>query len=255
MKRNTRLIHKWLGLISCLFILFVSLTAIALNHHDEFPGFLAKTEKILTGNNIKVLAADPFNNNRLIASDLKSLYESRDNSKTWTELKLFVPAENVNNIVFDPVIKDKLIVSLKEAGIFVSDDSGEVWDEPSLPFFPNEGEYIENLTLSKNQLTVKTRFALYLFNTETEKWHSLPFSNINKKNQLDFSELVYNIHTGRIFGEAGKYLYDVLSAGLIILAITGIYLSLKPRKRLKVSVKKSNKNDSNIKAVSDIYYN
>lgn len=233
MRKSSRIIHKWTGLISCLFIIVVSLSAIALNHHDLLDNF-NKTNDIFSISQIKKMSVDPFDSNHIIASDEnKLLFSTNDNGKTWNKLELFVPTQKVNNIVFDPFEKDKIVVSLKEAGLFISDDAGEIWDEIKLPFFPNEGEYIENISLSKDIIQVKSRFGLYTYNSKDEKWIIQTIDKKQKENILKTQEIIYNLHTGRIFGEYGVILYDIISIGLILLSISGIILSIRPKIKLK----------------------
>jgi hypothetical protein len=251
MKKTTRLIHKWLGLLSCLFILMVAVTAVALNHREQLSGLFQHGSSVFSPAGIKVMATDPFNGRQIIASDFKKLFKSANSGKTWQELKLFVPADNVNNIAFDPYEHDKVFISLKRAGIYFSEDGGEVWDELSLPFNPAEGENIENVSLSRNEVHVKTRFALYNYNSLTEKWDTVAFKGIDRQAAVRLDELIYNIHSGRIFGEFGIVIYDTLSAGLILLAISGIYLSLRPRIRIKPGSRITVSNE--IKETSDIY--
>lgn len=231
MRKSSRIIHKWTGLISCFFILIVSLSAIALNHHDLYDKYyLSKASESFSVSQIKVMASDPFNSNHLIVSDEdKNLFSTIDNTKTWQKVELFVPTQKVNNIVFDPIQKDKVIISLKEAGLYISDDGGEIWDEINLPFFPNEGEYIEKVSLSNHKMFIKSRFGLYIYDSDKDKWESNVIDKTQKENILKNQEFIYNIHTGRIFGEYGIVLYDIISIGLIILSLSGIILSLKPK--------------------------
>lgn len=240
MKKN-RLIHKWLGLFSLVFVLIVSITAITLNHKDLI--YKNKSNDSFSLASAQIISSDPFDKNHIIASDMKKLYDSKDLGKTWTELKLFVPAEKVNNIIFDSSMKDKFFISLKEAGVYVTEDLGEVWDELSLPFAPNEGEYIESLSLSNNNLFIKTKFGFYSYDQDSEKWFTQKF-DINKEQVLNIHELVYNLHTGKFFGEYGIYLYDLVSISLILLSITGIRISFRPKiktsKKVESTTQKEN---------------
>ena len=228
MKRQWRIFHKYVGLISCIFILIVSSTAVALNHHDLYSS--VKTIKTtFDPQNIKHLAYDPFDSQHIIASDEnKALFQSKNLGVTWQKMEMFVPTEKINGIEFDTFEKDKIYVSLKEAGLYVSDDGGEVWEEITLPFFPNEGENIENISVSKNAILVKSRFALYNFDTLTNKWNKNPFMlEVNKKATLNLEETIYNLHTGKFFSDYGVYLYDIISLCLVFLSISGIYLSIR----------------------------
>lgn len=227
MKKNARIYHKWIGIISCFFIIVVSLTAILLNHKSFY---VTKKSETFDIQQATVLTSNPFNYKNLVASDLKGLYKSEDNGKTWKPLELFVPAKKINNIVFDPYKKDTLIVTLREVGLYISDDNGEIWDEIKLPFSPNEGEYIENLALAKDTIQIKTRFGFYTYNQVTEKWNNLNFDNNKKESILTFEELVYKLHTGRIFEDFGVFISDGICLSLIFLSISGIILSLRIKK-------------------------
>jgi hypothetical protein len=247
MRKSSRTIHKWTGLISCIFIIIVSLSAIALNHHDLYDNFTKKETDNFSINQIKKMSVDPFNSQHIIASDEnKLLFSTNDNGKTWSRLELFVPTQKVNNISFDPFEKDKVVVSLKEAGLYISDDGGEIWDEIKLPFFPNEGEYIENVSLSKDIIQVKSRFGLYTYDSIKDKWINQTIDKSQKQNILSTQEFIYNIHTGKIFGDYGIIIYDIISIGLILLSISGIILSIRPKYRFKRNLSKTqNLSDKN----------
>lgn len=228
MKRNWRIFHKYVGLLSCIFILIVSSTAIALNHHELYST-IHKVQKDFNPIDLKHIAIDPFDKKHLVASDEnKALFQSKNMGISWQKMEMFVPTEKVNSIEFDPFQKDKIFVTLKEAGLYVSEDSGDVWEEIKLPFFPNEGENIDNISISKNNIIIKTRFGLYNFDTLTNKWGKHLFMvELNKNKTLNLEETIYNLHTGKFFNDYGIYLYDIISLCLVFLSMSGIYLSVR----------------------------
>lgn len=246
MKKNNRKIHKWLGLFSCVFIFIVSVSAVGLNHRNLIEKhFYHSDSKIFSVSNIKAMGTDPFDSNHLIASDYKKLYHSFDRGKSWSELKLFVPSENVNNIVFDPFTKDKILISIKNAGIYFSDDKGDIWDELPLPFTAEQGEYIELINISKNIINIKTRFGFYTYDSLNEKWNNILFNISNKEKLLDIEEIIFNIHTGKIFGNYGIFIYDIFATFLILLSFTGIFITFKPKNQNKIFKENLNGNIKN----------
>lgn len=239
MKRRYRLLHKWIGLLSCIFMLIVASTAILLNHHDLW--FQPRTASHANFDIKKALsiASDPFEPNHLMASDEHHLFETKDQGKNWKEVKLFVPAEQINQIVFSPTTKDLVIVSLKDVGLYLSDDSGEIWEELNTPFNPLEGEKVETMNMGQQHLFVKTNLALYSMETKEQKWSTQIFLT-KKQAGFQTKDLIYQLHTGQFFGEWGIVLYDLVSLALIFLSITGLLLS----KRYKVTKGKTNQLNS-----------
>ncbi|MFN8672413.1 MAG: PepSY domain-containing protein [Candidatus Sericytochromatia bacterium] len=232
MKRFKRLLHKWLGVSSFLFIIIVSLTAIGLNH-PEIIFYLKGKQNINIETQInlkktKFFAIAPNNDKEIIASDLRGLFKSLDAGKTWKELKLFVPSEKIDLITISPKNDDLIAVGMKDKGIFISDDGGEVWEEILLPFSP-PAENIQNISFNAKKLLVKTENGFYKYNyLEDQKWENLKFSE-NYQETLNIKELVYNLHTGKFFGSYGIFLYDLLSISMILLSISGLMISFKFR--------------------------
>lgn len=224
MRKQARLVHKWLGLFSFCFILVVSSTALIMNH-EELLLNLNKIQKIasINQNKIKSIAISP-NKNIIIASDLHGIFKSIDNGLSWKEVKLFVPNKNIEFTVFSPENDDTLVVGIKDKGIFITEDGGEVWDEIKTPF-DLASENIQALTFSKEIILLKTQNGLYKYFYKTEKWEKTIFQNTQNTNQI--KELVYNLHTGHFFGNYGIYLYDLISGFLILLSLSGIYLSFR----------------------------
>ncbi len=46
--------------------------------------------------------------------------------------------------------------------------------------------------------------------------------------------LIYDFHTGDILGPWGRYFYDAIAASFLVLAITGIYMYFKIRRRSRI---------------------
>lgn len=228
MRRGLRRAHKWIGVLACLFTLIVSVTAIALNHRDLWVrGVQADAD--FNALKAQAQALDPFNAQHALASDAHHLYESWDGGQSWQELKLYIPAEDVNNIVFSPQEPDLLWVSLRDVGLFSSDDGGYVWEELSdLPFDPVAGESIQKLSVGQdNALFVQTIVGQYLY--RESQWSTIQQAQAGG---LSLQEWVWRLHTGR-FGSWGILLYDAVALSLIFLTLTGLVLSVRPRRKTR----------------------
>lgn len=242
MKKIYRKIHKYIGLFSFLFMIIVSITAIGLNHPE-----LLVTKKNISKNfditNSSIIKINPFEDKNIFASDKKGLFESKDFGKTWNEVKLFIPSENINNIEFSPNKKDFIAITIENVGLFISEDKGEIWEEISLPFPILEGEYIKSLDISNNSILLKTDFAIYTYNLDIKKWNIFKFDNVNKNYSLKIKQIVYELHTGQFFGKYGRNLYDLISIFFIILSISGLFIYNFPKRKINNKINSDSSNN------------
>lgn len=230
MKRLLRRWHKWVGIVSCVFMLLVSGTALALNHR----GVWLKPAGIATNFVLQDAiswAADPFVTGHLLASDSHHLWRSRNGGQSWEEVQLYVPAEQVSGIAFDPAVRDRLWVALRNAGVFVSEDGGEIWEElATLPFSPVAGEAIISLVAGPQELQVRSSQGLYTYAAAAQTWRQQRLSGASSR--LSTQDLIWQLHTGQFFGSWGVYLYDLVALSLIALSLSGLALGLRRKPRL-----------------------
>ena len=230
-RRLAYTLHRWIGLVSCLFMLVVSLTALALNHADLWrPLFLkpaAHTQ--FEWSQARVVAGNPYQPGRWLAASEKALFQSPDNGQHWQELKLFVPAQHVSGLAFAP--GGLLWVALRDSGVYFSDDGGEIWEELSLPFNPVGGEAIEHLFGGAGPvLQIKTNLAWYQ-RSANGSWQKRPLGQGHGRQALDLHDWIWRLHTGRIFGDWGVLLYDGVALCLIALSLSGLWLTRRARRR------------------------
>lgn len=244
-RRLTHGLHRWVGIVSCLFMLLVSGTALALNHSDLWKPFFLKpvsTAQFGLGQ-ARNLAADPHKSGHLWATDTKALYTSPDNGQHWQEIKLYVPVEKAVGLALGPE-KGQIWVALREVGVFYSEDGGEIWEElTQLPFNPVSGEVIEKMWVGAGpQLHLQTEFAWYSVNFRGKSptdplqkfsWQRISLQEGQGQTRLEIQDLIWRLHTGRFAGPWGILLYDAVALSLIFLSLSGLWLSRRPkRKRL-----------------------
>jgi hypothetical protein len=234
--------HRWIGIIACVFLLVVSLTAIALNHRNLWLAWTLPSVAELKSSadavrfqlsEARAWAVDPFLSGHLMASSEKQLFESFDQGKTWQEVKLFIPAEHVVSIAYSPKTPEKLWVALRDIGVFYSEDNGIIWEEVvDLPPDPVAGEPLKQVRVGHaDDLYVQTTLGLYYLSSATRQWQS--FVSTQAASRLDMQALIWELHTGKFFGPWGVYLYDAVSLALIFLSLSGLVLARrKVAKRL-----------------------
>ena len=231
MKPWIRKLHKWIGIASCLFMLLVASTALALNHRELW----LKAERTTGGFSLaqaRVWSADPRTAAHLLAADEHHLYQSRNGGRSWQELKLYVPAEHVSGIAFAP--SGRLWVALRDAGLYASDD-GEIWEEVAdLPFDPVAGEAIEGLQAGADALYVRSSLGLYTYHPAAGKWEDTGKAQAQRAaGALSLQDWIWRLHTGRGFGPAVQLLYDAIALALILISLSGLALAWKPRRKTR----------------------
>lgn len=232
-RRWTLQLHRWVGILSCLFLLLVASTSLALSHSDLWRPLLLRSAAPAGFSlaQARVVAADPHRPARLLAASDKTLFESTDGGQHWQELKLFVPAEKVSGLAFAPQHPGWIWVALSESGIYFSEDDGAIWEEISdLPFNPVAGEPIRTLWVGAGPtLFVQTDLAVYQ-RRAGGSWQKQILSRRGRQ-VLDFQDLIWRLHTGRFAGSVGILLYDAVALSLIFLSLSGLWLFRRPRRK------------------------
>jgi len=253
-RRLTHNLHRWVGILSCLFMLVVAITALALNHSELWRPFFLKpvTASGFSLGQAQIIASDPHTQGHLLAADTRALFESRDYGNSWKELKLYLPAEKVVGLVLGPK-PGQVWLALREVGVFYSEDGGEVWEEMGkLPFNPVAGEYIQKMWVGAGpSLYLKTDLAQYYATSTTSSnaasnaeielgnWQKMSLVQGQGKNVLDFHDLIWRLHTGRFGGSWGILLYDAVALSLIFLSFSGLWLSRRPKRKKQAELSSS----------------
>ncbi|MGE3725585.1 MAG: PepSY domain-containing protein [Candidatus Sericytochromatia bacterium] len=252
-------LHRWVGIFSCLFMLLVAGTALALNHSDLWKPFFL-TPVTATGFSLgqaQILASDPHIKGHLLAADAKALFESRDFGKTWKELKLYLPAEKAVGLVLGPK-QGQVWLALREVGVFYSEDGGEIWEEIGpLPFNPVAGEYIQKMWVGAGPtLHLKTELAMYTASTGEAAglgpWQKMPLVQGQGRQALDVHDLIWRLHSGRFGGSWGILLYDAVALSLIFLSLSGLWLSRRPRRKKTAALPRSTHSEVSPESVSAV---
>ena len=134
--KNTRNLHKWIGLISGVFFIILSLSGFILMHYDslglnkvQISGkFLPdKYFKIASSRRkIQTIAGTP-GGSIYVGTD-HGLYRSRDDGNTWAELKQGLFHQNIRVLAIDPAASG-VIYAGTPGGIFKTEDGGDYWTD------------------------------------------------------------------------------------------------------------------------------
>jgi hypothetical protein len=197
--------HMWLGLIASLFLLVIAVTGIYLNHKNTLGGLLGikKPEK---GDDEKTKPVPNLAGGS--ASELANLPVS------------FAEALSTANGLLGDAVIDR--VELKpEKGRWVYKVKARTGVEAVIDSATGRAQ-LKGELLSYSSKPADTR-------------ESAP----TETSSIDWGKAIKDLHTGKIGGDAGKLLVDLVAGTLIVLTLSGIYLWVVPTLRRRRSYRQA----------------
>jgi len=231
--------HRYVGLFATLFIIFITLSGIALNHTDDLA--LKKqyisSQFLLDGYNIQAPT---------------QLLQFKTPSHTVTQADDFIFINASDAITTDALLiglvhlDEFLVISLTNALLLIDSNNQVVETLSGLDGIPNN---ITGIGYDKNQqVTMLANDQLYRLDSNlnveqvswddnihwsTEKAMSAAASEATiqqyKSNIISLETLFLDIHSGRIFGSYGTLFFDLIGVLILFLALTGIIIWARQR--------------------------
>lgn len=236
MNRKMRKIHRSMGAVIALFVIVLSVTGILLNHTSDFK-----------------LDQRYFTYDWLLAHYGVAEREP----DTVFRVDSHIVSQFGEQVFLDanPIVKEPA----RLLGAVSLEDTFVIATEQALLLFTQDGEFIEKMTSSvgippniqniglyHGDPVVQTRAGLWRSDFLLEQWEnlslegvgwslasSMPQSVSDELNRYFYGKgisaerVVLDIHNGRLFGQYGVWLLDVVAILLVVLSITGIWMWLK----------------------------
>lgn len=248
--RISRWLHKWFGLVFSLFFILWASSGIVLNHRKTFSPYDLNRDQ---------LPADYCYDNWNLSAVRGAVVLQGDSNLVYGNVGIWLATKNFTKFVrfnegFPDGIDNKKVSSVLNTntgrlfagtyfGLFEFDFTRNKWTKI---FLPVKEERIVDLATKGDTLAVMTRsFLLFgLVNTHASNWQQVtlppPEGFLNKTTLF---KTLWVIHSGEIYGIAGKLIIDFVGLVFIFLAITGVIYFFMPgilrrRKRKQKSLKK-----------------
>ncbi len=229
-------LHKWhrrIGLLASLFIVFLVLTGIALQHSDD----LNLPSKFLT--NTKLLQYYGIKPNPITTYQIGNQTISHAGDSIYLSGK---PLDIVVDTIHGAIVFNENILVATSNSVIVINTGGNLVDEIS----KENGlhEYPLGIALGNKQLPVIRGINTYWESDhQLNQWQAysgphpvwtaptitLPalkqvIEAHDMGQQISLERFLLDAHSGRFFGKYGIYVIDAAAVLLMILAITGIWL-------------------------------
>lgn len=243
--RHLREWHRKLGIIAAFFIIFLSISGVALNHTTSLS-----------------LAHKPIHNTWLLdhygiapPADIRFYQQSSlqiTNNLVWLKGKLLLESEAdiisvgamLLNISSDTLINVFVIAS--KTHLYIFDDQGELIDQLGVETGVPEG--IEALNIENNIVTLKSSSGYYQSDGDFMYWQAisplvepswiLPQADVSldktqqaslayRSQFLTLERIILDAHSGRILGLAGVLFMDAVAILLILLSLSGVYIWIR----------------------------
>lgn len=243
LKRLSRSSHRWLGVIVMLPLIVASITGVVLNHTVD----LGLSEKRVTHGAVLKrygyeLAGEPraFGFGDVVRAGAWDghIFFGKNSFLSGAGLIGVVPLRDgtavvVANAVHYFGLDGELIETLDETSLpgaafgragrdgdlrLVLDDGEQLWRADSdLLEFSEFAAGVENVQFS---LEVKPTDA------DRENWRAVFVGE-----GLPLDRVILDIHSGKFFGPLGKWVWDVIVVGILVLSVTGFVLFFRTRRR------------------------
>lgn len=256
----SRIFRKWhrkLGVFATFFIIFLSVTGVALNHTEDLA-----------------LAHQPIKSTWLldhygIKSPKKILFYQNHkiqvtNNHVWLNEQLLLESDTEVISVGQVLLKQNrqpIIVIATQQSIVLYDVAGELIDklgsESGVP------EMIKAMSIEGEQVIVATPSGHYQTDSDFFEWQMIQAINLaedtpkktvnwiqseaataeqietaklmHRAQFLTLERIILDSHSGRILGNVGVLFMDFIALLLILLSISGLYLWMKHNKNTRKS--------------------
>ena len=228
--------HKWISIVFTLFIVLFSVSGIILNHRELLSG---------TDVNRKLLPAQYEYNNWNNAAVKSTLKLSKDSILIYGNIGIWLTDSIQSrfsdfNKGFPKGIDNRKICKLFRTnkndllagtlfGLYKYSFAENKWSKINLPV--HEKRIVDIIQKQDTTMVLSRSHLLITTNISDFEIITLPNPE-NYNNKVGLFKTLWVIHSGEIYGEAGKFLVDILGLILAFLSISGMIVFIN---RIKIN--------------------
>jgi len=232
-------LHKYLGLVLLLFLAWMSVSGVILNHrnlvqHMSVPKWMVP--EIYHPDNwnrgtMKGIVWDSIEKKKLFVYGRQGVYVSQNNGQTFTAFMNGdfpdSPWERRTNHLFLEQ-KTRCLLAATNSGCYLFDYQKARWRQIALP---DKNARILKIVKTKERIVFISDS--YLFQSKTKDFTEFETIVPVKKTKDKFISLIrvfLELHDGSIWGLPGKLLWDIAGIILFFLCVSAFYIWYYPKK-------------------------
>ena len=248
--RKSRWIHKYAGLILVLFLMWMSISGIILNHPQLFApisvphALIPPTYKINNWNRSSLigLVYSKQNPDVLYLYGKKGVWKSEDGGKTFVPWQNGFPRSRYylkTNHLFLWENERPFLLAATDGGLYRAYLKEGRWHKVELPF---KDEAVKKILFVRDRLLVFSESHVYGAPFPANELHfkTVPLKRAENRHSVTLVKLFFDLHDGQVWGLPGQLLVDVVGLILFFMSFSGFYIWFIPwrwRRRTKRNLK------------------
>ena len=240
-------LHKYIGLVLLLFMIWMGLSGILMNHPDlissiSVPAWLLPPQYTIQNWNRSALIDLVFPNdnpNTAYLAGKQGIWKTVDAGQTFTPFTTGLPNSDYYNKTKDLLFLEESnqLLAGTDGGLYFCDLNDGIWQEIKIA---KEKEKVVKILKIGNQLVAVTPSRIFLSSIENKNFTFQEAHLIRQESEerISLVKLFFDLHDGKIWGLPGKLIFDATGLIIIFLSISAFYTWYFPwqRRRNKDSV-------------------
>jgi hypothetical protein len=233
--------HKWLGLVLAVFFIMFALSGIVMNHRGFFSRFdvkrnwLPKEYRYSNWNNAAIRGATSISSDSLLVYGNVGIWITDNSLSTFSDFNKGFPKGIDNRKISDLILTSNgNLFAATLFGLYRLHEKDKQWTKVDLPIKENR---IVALEQKGDSLIVLSR-SYVLFANKSDDYHTFSSINISApqgaEKRVTLFKTIWVIHSGEIYGLAGKIIVDIGGIAMILLSITGLIYFFAPKLLKKI---------------------
>lgn len=236
--RHLREWHRKLGIIAAFFIIFLSVSGVALNHTTTLSMAHQPIKSTLLLDHYGIASPSDV---RFYHQDSNLVYVT--NNHLWLNDKRLV--ESSEPIIAATVIQSTQLLVVSRDHIYLFTQQGDLIDKIDETF--GLPKTIDALSVINETIVIRTPEGYFQSTTDFFEWQPITFivepnwitpieASVDAKAKaglayrsqfLTLERIVLDAHSGRILGLFGVLLMDAVAILLILLSVSGVYMWIR----------------------------
>ena len=236
--------HKWVGIVIALLIILFSLSGIILNHRqflssvDINRNLLPDFYQYKNWNNAAVRATVKLDSNSYLTYGNIGIWQTDSSFSKFTDFNTGFPAGIDNRKIFKVFQTSKALLAGTLFGLYEFKHDRKQWMKIPLPV--REENVVDILQKGDSTFVLTRSHLLVTTNLKHFNTINLPQPE-NYDNKVGLFKTLWVIHSGEIYGAAGKLLVDLMALIFIFLSVGGVILFFSKKQLKKNKTDKTKK--------------